>query len=108
MTAYWLIPWLLRPLFIFPAVALQTFCALQGYADAIDHWNIAPGGTVTFRINDQGTPDVTDGSEFPAVRNAFQTWENDAGSYIDFVDGGLTPAGASLLNQIQDQLNVVA
>src|SRR5437773_5374099 len=58
--------------------------------------------TVSYYINQNGTPDAT--NEFAAVTAAFQTWENDAGSVIDFNYLGTTGLGINLW----DGVNVVA
>ena len=81
--------------------------AQQGYLDSGQHWNISPGQTINYRIFQGGSPDIPDNSEITAIQAAFQTWENDAGSYVDFTYGGLTATRASLQSGRADGVNVV-
>ncbi len=34
--------------------------------------------TITYRLHNTGTPDISGTNEFTPFRNGFQTWENDA------------------------------
>ncbi len=47
-----------------------------------------PSMPVTYYINENGTPDAD--SEFQAVQDAFQTWENVSNSILDYTYGGTT------------------
>lgn len=74
----------------------------------IFHWNIAPGGHVTYEINRLGSSHLTGNPQFEAVEASFQTWEDDIGSYIDFMFGGMTDLMPTLATQhIPDGHNVV-
>lgn len=64
------------------------------------HWSLPPGapssgavrdGRITFVINERGSEDIDDGSEFEAIRQAFATWEAVASASFAFLDDGLTP-----------------
>lgn len=74
-----------------------------GYGYSGYHWNLSPGGTITYFINVAGTADVPGTAEFTAVQASFQTWENNAASYIDFTYGGTTTA----MPETRDSTNVV-
>lgn len=43
---------------------------------------------VLYNIDPDGTPDISGTDEFPAIRAAFQTWEDDRFSGVDFTDNG--------------------
>ncbi len=58
---------------------------------------------VTYYINEEGTPDIPGTEEFQAIINAFQTWEDDSYSYIDFTYGGITSREPG----VKDGVNVV-
>ncbi|MCS7385132.1 MAG: M10 family metallopeptidase domain-containing protein [archaeon GB-1867-005] len=58
---------------------------------------------ITYYINEQGTEDIPRTDEFQAIINAFQTWENDTYSYVDFTYGGTT----SNSPDVYDGVNVV-
>lgn len=77
--------------------------ASSGYNYSGVHWanNDLP---VPYYINEAGTPDVAGTtSEFDAVRASFQTWEDDAGSFMDYTYMGTTTRGDQL-----DGYNVVS
>ncbi len=103
--------------FIAFMAALASMAPLQAMAVSVadtynhsdmQHWDRSPGQTITYRYHSTGTGDITGTDEFIALRNSFQTWENDAGSYIDFVDGGTTTNAASLIETgTTDGVNVI-
>lgn len=77
--------------------------ASAGYSYDGYHW-AATDLPVEYYINENGTPDAPDTEEFLAVQASFQTWEDDAGSYMDYTYMGTTTrSGAS-----QDGFNVVS
>ncbi|MBI3089790.1 MAG: carboxypeptidase regulatory-like domain-containing protein [Candidatus Tectomicrobia bacterium] len=64
------------------------------------HWSLPPStptsgavrdGRITFVINERGSEDIDDGSEFEAIRQAFATWQGVASATVAFLDDGLTP-----------------
>jgi hypothetical protein len=64
--------------------------ASSGYSYSGIHWasNDLP---VPYYINEAGTPDIAGTtSEFDAVKASFQTWEDDAGSFMDYTYMGTT------------------
>lgn len=67
-------------------ISLSNSASL-GYSYSGRHWhsNSLP---VKYYINELGTPDTTD--EFTAVQSAFQTWEDDPGSFMDYTYMGTT------------------
>jgi hypothetical protein len=58
---------------------------------------------VPFWINQSGSPQIANGSEFPAVQAAFQTWQNVSIANLSFQYMGTTPVSTVG----QDGLNVV-
>ena len=62
-----------------------------------------PSMPVSFSINQLGSPQITNGSDFAAVQAAFQTWQNDSLASISFQYAGTTPVATVG----QDGLNVV-
>ncbi|HEX7031640.1 MAG TPA: matrixin family metalloprotease [Nitrososphaera sp.] len=93
----------LVPIQAFAVSVTDTFNNSDG-----QHWNRIPGQTITYRLHNTGTPDISGTNEFTELRNGFQTWEDDAASYIDFTDGGTTTSPASLVEtDTTDGLNVV-
>jgi hypothetical protein len=76
----------------------STLGTEYGYIYEGYNWKSMP---VSYYINQDGTADTT--NEFTAIQNAFQTWENDVGSYIDFEYMGTTTK--TPLNK--DNVNVV-
>ena len=46
------------------------------------------GSSVTMVVHDQGSDDVTDGSDIAAIRAAMEVWAGPACSDFRFVDGG--------------------
>lgn len=83
-----------KAVFLLLAVSLSLFTPVvlgsPGYRYLGIHWNTAPGGTVAYEINQNGCPDIPGDSEFNAVQQAFQTWEDDPSSCIDFSYVGTT------------------
>lgn len=70
-------------------VTKSTGCAYPN-----NNWNVkwlAGSIPVTYKINQNGTPDCD--NEFTAVQNAFQAWEDECRSNIDFTYGGVTTLG---------------
>jgi hypothetical protein len=64
--------------------------ASSGFSYSGIHWasNDLP---VPYYINEAGTPDIAGTtSEFDAVKASFQTWEDDAGSFMDYTYMGTT------------------
>ncbi len=57
---------------------------------------------VGYHINQFGTDDTT--GEFSAIQNSFQTWEDDQGSYMDYIYLGTT----SRIGEQKDGFNVVS
>jgi len=45
-----------------------------------------------YRINEDGLPTVFNGSDFDAIENAFESWNNVASADIEFIDAGTTEA----------------
>jgi len=78
--------------------------ASAGYVYEDFHWD-ASDLPVQYYINENGTPDIAGtAEEFAAVQRSFQTWEDDAGSYMDYTYlGTTTRSGLS-----QDGFNVVS
>lgn len=62
-----------------------------------------PSMPIPFWINQSGSPQIANGSEFTAVQAAFQTWQNDSLASISFQYKGATPVSTVG----QDGLNVV-
>ena len=58
---------------------------------------------VPYWINEKGSPNVSNGSDFAAVQASFQTWQNIQAANIQFTYKGTTPAGTVGL----DGMNVV-
>jgi hypothetical protein len=58
---------------------------------------------VPFWINQSGSPQIANGSEFTAIQSAFQTWQNVANAKVSFNYKGTTPVPTVG----QDGLNVV-
>ena len=78
--------------------------ASSGYNYSGIHWSSADL-PVPYYINEAGTPDVAGTtSEFDAVRTTFQTWEDDAGSFMDYTFMGTTTRSGDQL----DGYNVVS
>lgn len=50
-----------------------------------------PTSTLTYMVNADGSPTITDGTDFTAIDNAFARWENVPTATIDFTNGGQTP-----------------
>jgi hypothetical protein len=50
-----------------------------------------PSMPVTFWINQSGSPQIANGSEFQAIQAAFQTWQNVATANVSFQYKGTTP-----------------
>jgi hypothetical protein len=64
--------------------------ASSGYIYSGIHW-ASSDLPVPYYVNDNGTPDVAGTtSEFDAVNAGFQTWEDDAGSFMDYIYMGTT------------------
>ncbi len=59
---------------------------------------------VTYKINQNGTPDCD--TEFAAVQNGFQAWEDECRSNIDFTYGGVTALDADDWG-VEDLTNIV-
>jgi len=78
--------------------------ASAGYSYDGIHWD-SSDLPVKYYINENGTPDIPGtADEFAAIQASFQTWEDDAGSYMDYTYMGTTTRkGAS-----QDGFNVVS
>jgi len=77
--------------------------ASSGYSYSGVHWasNDLP---VPYYINEAGTPDIAGTTnEFDAVKASFQTWEDDAGSFMDY-----TYMGTTTLSNQSDGYNVVS
>ncbi len=51
---------------------------------------VQSGGTMTYVIHEDGAPTISDGSDFEAVRAAFQNWTDVSTADVTFVDGGTT------------------
>ncbi len=51
---------------------------------------VQSGGTMTYLIHEDGAPTISDGSDFDAVRAAFQNWNDVSTADVSFVDGGTT------------------
>jgi hypothetical protein len=66
-------------------------------------WNAA-SIPVTYKINQNGTPDCAD--EFNQVQNGFQLWEDECRSTIDFTYGGQTALGTGSWG-VNDGTNIV-
>jgi len=102
---------LLLLLLSLPLLSIRSAYALQGYLYTGQygqlHWNVSPGGTISYYINYRGTGWVPGDSEFIAVQNGFQAWEDDSGSYIDFTYMGTTDLGASLYWGVRDYYNIL-
>lgn len=91
-------------------ILLLVLSALAGRASAytftvnssgfVPTWASMP---IPFWINQSGSPQIANGSEFTAVQAAFQTWQNDSLANISFVYQGTTPVSTVG----QDGLNVV-
>src|SRR5216684_1168827 len=64
---------------------------------------IWPSMPVSFSINQLGSPQITNGSDFAAVQAAFQTWQNVGIASISLQYGGTTPVSTVG----QDGLNVI-
>jgi hypothetical protein len=62
-----------------------------------------PSMPVPFWINQAGSPQITNGSEFAAIQSAFQTWQNVGNAKVSFSYMGTTPVATVG----QDGLNVV-
>ena len=64
---------------------------------------------VTYLVNLGGMPgaSLTGLQAEAGIDAAFQTWEADEGSYMDFTDGGTTDTGISSLANKMDYYNVV-
>ncbi len=70
-------------------VTKSTDCAYPN-----NNWDVkwlAASIPVTYKINQNGTPDCD--TEFTAVQNGFQAWEDECRSNIDFTYGGVTALG---------------
>jgi len=61
---------------------------------------------VPYWINAAGSEDIPDDSEFTAIRNALQTWNDVACSYFAFADQGLTSERPSAYAEY-DQDNII-
>jgi hypothetical protein len=78
--------------------------ASSGYSYSGIHWD-SGDLPVPFYINENGTPDVSGtAEEFEAVKASFQTWEDDAGSFMNYSYMGTT----TRTNQSLDGYNVVS
>ena len=75
--------------------------ASLGYSYSGVHWH-SSSLPVKYYINELGTPDTTD--EFMAVQKAFQTWEDDPGSNMDYTYMGTTTRSGD----VYDGYNVVS
>ena len=72
------------------------------------HRNNAPGTSVTWYHNNLDLDDIAGTGERTEMQTAFNTWQNDLGSYIQFTNGGVRAELAGLaLGQGTDTLNVV-
>ncbi len=66
----------------------------------IEYWS-DEDATIGYRINEQGVPAITNGSDLTAVQNAFATWMGVPNTELNFVYGGTTPqANANGLDRI--------
>ncbi len=78
--------------------------ASSGYSYSGIHWD-SGDLPVPFYINENGTPDVSGtAEEFEAVKASFQTWEDDAGSFMNYSYMGTTKR----TNQSLDGYNVIS
>lgn len=69
--------------------------ASAGYGYVGFHWD-ASDLPVRYYINENGTSDILGtAEEFAAVQASFQTWKDDAGSYMDYAYMGTTARNAS-------------
>jgi hypothetical protein len=67
-------------------------CPQSNYCFLGGKW--APSGLpVSYLVNTSNTDGLSASQVTTAINNAFQTWENDSASYIDFNNGGTTPVG---------------
>lgn len=81
-----------------------TSPASSGYSYSGIHWG-SSDLPVPFYINENGTPDVSGTiEEFEAVKASFQTWEDDAGSFMNYSYMGTT----TRTNQSLDGYNVIS
>jgi DNA-binding beta-propeller fold protein YncE len=69
----------------------------------VEYWGSADG-TVTYLINEDGSPDIGDGSEFTAIQAAFAAWPAVVGTELNIVYGGTTPTAIA---DAVDQVNTV-
>ncbi len=85
-----------------PEILPNFQMAVGGLSDQI----IAPANwPFHFRVNNEGIPRITNGSDITAVEQSFATWENVTTAKIDFVsDGTTTQKNASAT----DHLNLVS
>lgn len=77
-----------------PAAAFST----QGYK-----WANPAGTPVTYMLEPNGSPEVTDGTDLEALRKAFGTWQSVACSYLTFAEQpwqGPGSVSADRMNQI--------
>jgi hypothetical protein len=84
------------------SVTKSTGCAYPN-----NNWEVkwAAGSIpVTYKINQNGTPDCN--NEFVATQNAFQAWEDECRSTIDFTYGGVTALGTGSWG-VNDGNNIV-
>jgi hypothetical protein len=79
------------------ASAYVRIAASNGFSPA---WSSMP---IPFWINQSGSPQISNGSEFDAVKAAFQTWQNVSIANVAFQYQGTTPVPTVG----QDGLNVV-
>ena len=66
---------------------------------------ILSSASLKFTINQDGVPNITDGSDLDAVRSSFQAWSEIPTGTISFTDGGTTPAKYS---NASDGVNLVS
>jgi hypothetical protein len=88
------------------AVADVVGSEADGYIYSGYHWSNAKI-PVHYIVNPKLGRSKVSSAYVEGIKAAFQTWENDSGSYIDFTYDGTTNAGISSLRGRMDRRNVV-
>ena len=74
-------------IFVF-CVAAHAYTRITNSAGQFPKWLSVP---VSYWINENGSSQILNGSEFLAVQAAFQTWQNVPTANIQFTYKGTTP-----------------
>src|SRR5262249_43552537 len=72
-------------------VSGRAYTRITASSGETPKWSSMP---VSYWINERGSPQLVNGSEFAAIDASFQTWQNVASADVRFVNRGTTSTGS--------------